>query len=111
MGSQFSLCNAEIKTLYFVFNSFADDLFKLISNKFRVVCKVDRNLQLDSRDSSMYSSILKDTDECDKTAKGIKNNVIKKDINPISIGEGGGGGFHLLTSKWLRTPKRNKALP
>ena len=27
----------------------------------------------------MYS-YLKDTDECGKTAKGIKNNVIKKDI-------------------------------
>ena len=59
MGSYFSLYIAEIKTPYFVFNCFADDLLKLISNKFRMVCKVDGNLQLDSRDWSMYSSILK----------------------------------------------------
>ena len=31
----------------------------IISNKFRMVCKVDENLQLDSRDWSMYSSHLK----------------------------------------------------
>ena len=59
MGSYFSLHTAEIKALYFVFNCFAEDLFKLISNKFRMVCKVDGNLQLDSRDWSMCSSILK----------------------------------------------------
>ena len=44
---EFSLYTAEIKTLYFVFNCFAEDLLKLISNKFRMVCKVDGNLQLD----------------------------------------------------------------
>ena len=31
----------------------------MTSNKFGMVCKVDRNPQLDSRDGSMYSSILK----------------------------------------------------
>ena len=40
------------------FSCFAEDLFKLISSKFRMVCKVDGNLQLDSRDWSMYSSSL-----------------------------------------------------
>ena len=48
----------EIKTLFFVFNCFVEDLFQLISNKFRMVCKVERNLQLDSRDWSLYSRIL-----------------------------------------------------
>ena len=32
---------------------------KLISNKFGMVCQADENLQLDSRNSSMYLSILK----------------------------------------------------
>ena len=59
MGSLFSPYTAEIKTLYLVFNCSAEDLFKLISNKFRMVCKVDENLQLDSRDWSMYSRDLK----------------------------------------------------
>ena len=49
----FSLYIAENKTLYFVFNRFDEDLFKLISNKCRMVCKVDGNLQLDSRDWSI----------------------------------------------------------
>ena len=35
---------------YFVFNCFAEDRFTLSSNKFRMVCKVDGNPQLDSRD-------------------------------------------------------------
>ena len=50
MGSTFSLYTAEIKTLYFVFNCFAEDRFKLIINKFGMVCKVDGNLQFDSPD-------------------------------------------------------------
>ena len=55
MGGVFylSLYTAEIKTLYLVFNCSAEDLFKLISDKFRMVCKVDGDLQLDSRDSSL----------------------------------------------------------
>ena len=36
----------------------AKDLFTLNSNKFRMVYKVNRNPQLDSRDWSMYSNIL-----------------------------------------------------
>ena len=36
-----------------------EDLFTLNSNKFRMVYKVDGNPQLDSRDWSMYSNILK----------------------------------------------------
>ena len=59
MGTSFSLYTAKIKTLYLVFNCSAEDLCKLISDRFRVVCKVDGNLQLDSRDWSMYSSSLK----------------------------------------------------
>ena len=59
MGSLFSLYTAETKALYLVFNCSAEDLFKLISNKFRMVCKVDENLQLDLHDWSMYSSNLK----------------------------------------------------
>ena len=47
---------AKIKTLYFVFICSAEDLFALTSNKFRIVCKVDGNPQLDSRDWSMYSN-------------------------------------------------------
>ena len=35
-----------------------EDLFTLTSNKFRMVYKVDRNPQLDSRDWSMYSNVL-----------------------------------------------------
>ena len=58
VGSSFSLYTAEIKTLYLVFNCSAEDLFKLISDKFRIICEVDGNLQLDSRDWSMYSSSL-----------------------------------------------------
>ena len=37
----------------------AEDLLTLNSNKFRMVYKVDGNPQLDSRDWSMYSNILK----------------------------------------------------
>ena len=37
----------------------AEDLFTLTSNKFKVVYKIDGNPQLDSRDWSMYSNILK----------------------------------------------------
>ena len=58
VGSSFSFYTAEIKTLYLGFNCLAEDLFKLISDKFRMVCKVDGNLQLDSSDWSMYSSSL-----------------------------------------------------
>ena len=43
----------------FVIICFAEDLFTLNSNKFRMVYKVDGNPQLDSRDWSMYSNILK----------------------------------------------------
>ena len=50
----------EITTLYFVFNCFAEDLFTLTSNKFRKVCDVDGDPQLDSRDWSMHSDILED---------------------------------------------------
>ena len=43
-----------------------------------------------------------------------KINVVKcnDDIwfNPISTG-GGGGVFHPMPSKWLRTPQRNKLAP
>ena len=74
MGSYFSLYTAEIKTLYFVFNCFAEDLFKLISNKFRMVCKVDGNLQLDARDWSMYSRILKVIYFCVGTELRTKEN-------------------------------------
>ena len=42
-----------------VFNCFAEDLFTLTNDKFRMVYKVDGNPQLDSRDWSMYSNILK----------------------------------------------------
>ena len=45
--------------LYFVFMCFAEDIFTLTSNKFRMVYKVDGNSQLDSRDWSMYLNILK----------------------------------------------------
>ena len=38
-----------------------EDLFTLTSNKFRMVYKVDGNPQLDPRDWSMYSNILKVT--------------------------------------------------
>ena len=41
VGSYFSLHTAEIRTLHFVFNCLAEDLFKLISDKFRMVCEVD----------------------------------------------------------------------
>ena len=37
----------------------AEDLFTLSSDKFRMVYKVDGNTQLDSRNWSMYSNILK----------------------------------------------------
>ena len=47
------------QTLYFVVICFAEDLFTLTSNKFRMVYKVDGTPQLDSRDWSMYSNILK----------------------------------------------------
>ena len=59
MESSFSLYTAEIKTLYLVFNCSAEDLFRLISDKFIMVGKVDGNLQLDLRDWSMYSRSLK----------------------------------------------------
>ena len=36
----------------------AKDFFTFTSNKFRMVCKVDVNPQLDSRDWSMYFNIL-----------------------------------------------------
>ena len=45
-----SLSAAKLKTLYFVIICSAEDLFTLNSNKFRMVYKVDGNLQLDSRD-------------------------------------------------------------
>ena len=32
-------------------------------------------------------------------------------FNPISTGGGGGGVFHPMPSKWLRTPQRNKLAP
>ena len=51
-----SYCRNE--TFYFVFICSAKDLFRLTSNKFRIVYKVDGNLQADSRDWSMYSNIL-----------------------------------------------------
>ena len=51
----------ELKTLYFVFICSAEDLFTLTSNEFRMVDKVDRNPQFDSRDWSMYLNILKTT--------------------------------------------------
>ena len=53
----------------FRFICFAEDLFTLTSNKFRMVYKVDGNPQLDSRDWSMYSKILK--------AREQKNDVKK----------------------------------
>ena len=40
-----------------VFICSAEDLFSLTSNKFRMVCKLDGNPLLDSRDWSMYSNI------------------------------------------------------
>ena len=43
----------------FRFICFAEDLFTLTSNKFRIVHKLDWNSQLDSRDWSMYSNILR----------------------------------------------------
>ena len=43
----------------FPFKCSAEDLFTLTSKKFKMVYKVDGNLQLDSRDWSMYSNILK----------------------------------------------------
>ena len=42
----------------FVIICSAEDLLTLNSNKLRMVCKVDGNPQLDSRDWSMYSNIL-----------------------------------------------------
>ena len=48
------LYTAKFKTLYFVFLCSAEDLFTLISDKFRMVYKVDGNPQLDSHDWSMY---------------------------------------------------------
>ena len=47
------------QTLYFVIICSAKDIVPLNSNKFRMVYKVDGNPQLDSRDWSMYSNILK----------------------------------------------------
>ena len=58
VGSKCSLY-AEIRTHYFAFDYFAEDLFTLTSNKFKMVRKVDGNAQLDLRDWSMYSDILK----------------------------------------------------
>ena len=48
------------KSKHFIsfFNCFAVDLFTLTSNKCRKVCKVDGNPQPHSRDWSMYSDIL-----------------------------------------------------
>ena len=43
----------------FVIICSAEDLLTLNSNEFRMVYKVDGNPQLDSRDWSMYSNILK----------------------------------------------------
>ena len=53
----YSLHAAEIKTLYFVFSCFAEDLLTLTSNKFRMVCKVDKNSPLDSGDWSRCSDL------------------------------------------------------
>ena len=62
-----SLCCRTQNTLFRYYCS-AEDLFTLNSSKFRMVCKVDGNPQLDSRDWSMYSNILKteffETDSC-----------------------------------------------
>ena len=44
---------------YFVITCSAEDLPTLNSNKFRMVYQVDGNPQLDSRDWSMHSKILK----------------------------------------------------
>ena len=52
------------KKLYFVFIFSAEGLFTSISNKFRMVYKVDGNSQLHSRDWSMYSNILKYSKNC-----------------------------------------------
>ena len=43
----------------FHFYLLVEDLFTLTSNKFRMIYKVDGDPQLDSRDWSMYSNILK----------------------------------------------------
>ena len=47
------------KSKHLIFICSAEDRFTLTSNKFRMVRKVDGNPQLDSRDWSMYSNILK----------------------------------------------------
>ena len=52
-------CGTQNTVLYFVIICSAEDLLTLNSNKFRMVYKVDGNPQLDSRDWSMYSNILK----------------------------------------------------
>ena len=49
--------SAELKTLYFVI-CYAEDLFTLNSNTFRMVYKVDGNPQVDTCDWSVYSNIL-----------------------------------------------------
>ena len=41
----------------------------------------------------------------------MTENQYKTTINPISTGGGGGGVFHPMPSKWLRTPQRNKLAP
>ena len=43
----------------------------MISNKFRMVCKVYLNLQLDSRDWSMYSSILNTAEPREKIVQSV----------------------------------------
>ena len=57
-----SLCCRSQNTLFLIICS-AEDLFTLNCNKFRMVYKVDGNPQLDSRDWSMYSNILKVVNE------------------------------------------------
>ena len=49
----------------------AEDLFTLISNKLRMIHKADENPQLESRDWSMYSNILKQCLEAEKVMHNL----------------------------------------
>ena len=47
----------------------------------------------------------------DDVREVMQNYAKEHSINPISTGGGGGGVFHPMPSKWLRTPQRNKLAP
>ena len=60
-------------------SSYSDKSNKKVTGKFKDEVSVIPINEFIGLRSKMYS-YLKDTDECNKTVKGIKKNVIKKDI-------------------------------